>query len=204
MPQKQLTPRSGAKADYIEGDPAEPGPIPDGRLDLDSGTLLFHSPGRAGFRIELAELYGMTVSGATARCPGFKPSARGTTRVALRRDRRPMVWEFAIDRSKAVALRERINRALEDMGRSPLPFVEALYEFKEASRAKAVLQEAAPPRRLYQREVRAQRTSEHEQLEAESKRPGKLTPKQRRIVFSVLGAAIALEVIVPLLVVFVF
>jgi hypothetical protein len=42
---------------------------------------------------------------------------------------RPTVWEFAIDRSAGVALRDRLNGLLARAGREPLPFVEALDDF---------------------------------------------------------------------------
>jgi hypothetical protein len=170
----------GARADYLDGDPAAPGPITGGTLAVDGRGLLFRRPGEAEFRLGISELYGMTVSGARARRKGFKARQRGTTRVAVVRDRRPMLWEFAVDRSKAILLRERINRALGAIGRPPLPFVEALDGF--ATPAPAPL---SP--------VDRDKPAKHG-----------MSTKQRRLLFAGIGAMILLEVVLPLLILKVF
>jgi hypothetical protein len=168
----------GARADYLKGDPAAPGPITGGTLAVDGSGLLFRRPGEAEFRLGISELYGMTVSGARARRRGFKARQRGTTRVAVVRNRRPMLWEFSVDRSKAVLLRERINRALGAIGRPPLPFVEALDGF------------AAPaPARPVKKDKPAKRG---------------MSAKQRRLLFAGIGTMVLLEVVLPLLILKVF
>lgn len=211
----------GARADYLDGDPAAPGPIAGGTLALDGGGLLFRQNGRE-LRVGIGDLHGMTVTGSRVRRRGFKPRLRGYTKVAVYRDRRPMVWEFAIDRSKAVLLRDRINRALSAIGRPPLPFVEALDGFGERSRAQATGEMAALPReaarrrRVPRRRKTARRTAtprrtgtprrggrHHSEGKRRSGRP-KLSVKQRRLILAAVGAIIFIEIVVPLLILGVF
>lgn len=100
-----------------------------GRLALEPTCLRFTGPDGADLQIELEELEGVTVSGSRGGRRRSSRTPRGTMFVAAVRRMRPTVWEFAIDRSAGVVLRDRVNRLLARVGRDPLPFVEALNDF---------------------------------------------------------------------------
>jgi len=133
----------------------------------------------AGF----GDLYGITVSGARQRRRGLKPRPHGTTKVAVLRGQIPVVWEFAIDRGSGVRLRDAINNVLAGLGRPPLPFVEALDGFELAPAATAIADQEAswvpmenPPNRR------------------------RLTTRQRRLIFGLVGGVVVLEIVIPLLI----
>lgn len=172
------------RADYIDGDPAEPGPINDGTLALDSDGVHFSSDGRQGLHAGLEDLLGITVSGSGGHRHGVR-SRHGTTRLAVRLDERPMVWQFAIDRSNAVQLRERINHALAGAGLPPLPFVEALYDFQPAVDPVFAEQPPAPLR------------TDHHEIDREA------WFRQKRVIFALAATMVFLEIGVPLLILFV-
>jgi hypothetical protein len=170
------------RVDYIDGDPAEPGPINDGTLELDSDGLHFSCHGKEELHAGLEDLRGITVSGSG----GHRHKVRrhhhtGTTRLAISRDQRPMVWEFALDRTKGMLLRERINRELAGAGRPPLPYVEALYDFEPAVDAVFAEQPPAPLR------------TEHADRR-----------DRRGFIFALVALMVLLEIGVPLLILFVF
>jgi hypothetical protein len=175
----------GSRADYIDGDPTIPGPINGGILALDSAGLHFSRAGEDQLHAGIDDLRGITVSGSGGPRHRVRHRAHGTTRLAISRGERPMVWEFAIDRSRGVLLRERINRALDGLGRPPLPFVEALYDFEPS--AEPVFAEAPPvPLRTGRREVDQGAWF-----------------RQRRYIFALVAAMVFLEIGLPLLILFV-
>jgi hypothetical protein len=131
MANRHRTRKRAARADYVRGDPVQPGPVTGGRLALEPTCLRFTGPEGDELRIELEELEGLTVSGSAGGRPTHGPrrAPRGTMFVAGLRHRQPTVWEFAIDRSAGAEFRERVNRGRTKTGHPPLPFVEALDEF---------------------------------------------------------------------------
>jgi hypothetical protein len=244
--------KAAVQADYILGDPAEPGPITGGTLALEAACLRFRGNGSAELTIDLEQIQGMTVSGArTAGATRGARGPRGTTRVAAFRGDTPLVWEFAIDRSKAVMLRERVNRALAGIGRAPLPFVEALYEFElptpeprihtgnrsngnggatrsrprsNGATANGVATNGAAANGTTANgarvpDARSNGLAENTAARAESARiqalknfkpstkrskPSGQPSRQRSIVFAIVAGIVALEIIITLLVLFVF
>jgi hypothetical protein len=205
--------RFGVSADYVEGDPTQPGPLPGGVLALAPGGLIF-SWIDGSIAAELDELEGITVTGSRVRRPGFEAGVRGYTKVALIRGQTPIVWEFAIDRDEGTALRERLNRLREVSGRVPLPFVEELGEFGERANTQATGEMPALDREAVSRSrdaarPRATRTRNRPKTparpETRTRRSRqRLTTKQRRLVLAGVGTMVFLEIAVPLLVLKVF
>lgn len=174
------------RADYIDGDPAEPGPIPDGTLALDGDGVHFSHDGHE-LHAGLEDLRGITVSGSGSHRHGVRSRGHGgTTRLAVSRGERPMVWEFALDRSQGVLLRDRLNTALAGAGLPPLPFVEALYDFEPAIEPVFAEQPPAPIRRR-----------EHHEID------GDAWFRQKRFIFALVALMVFLEIGVPLLILFV-
>ena len=85
-------------------------------------------------------------------------------------------------------LRRRINRVLEAMGRPPLPFVEALYDFEPAEPVFA----EQPPRPL-----------PTPSPEADPETDEDLRHRKRRLIFALVAAMVFLEIVLPLLILFV-
>jgi hypothetical protein len=175
------------RVDYIDGDPAEPGPIEDGTLALDSDGLHFSCHGKEELHAGLEDLRGITVSGSGGQRHKVRSRHHsGTTRLAVSRDERPMVWEFALDRTKGVLLREWINRELAGAGRPPLPYVEALYDFEPAVDPVFAEKPPAPLR------------TEHREIDRDA------WFRQKRFIFALVALMVLLEIGVPLLILFVF
>jgi hypothetical protein len=173
------------RVDYIDGDPAEPGPINDGTLALDSDGLHFSCRGREELHAGLEDLRGITVTGSGGHRHGVRSRHGGTTRLAVSRDERPMVWEFALDRSKGVLLRDRLNTELAGAGLPPLPYVEALYDFQPAIEPVFAERPPAPLR------------DEYHDIDTDA------WFRQRRYIVALVAGMVFLEVGVPLLILFV-
>ncbi len=214
VPQTATTrgPDPPVEADYIHGDPAEPGPIRDGTLSIKASGLVFSSPGEAELIIGIEDLEGITVSGSRVR--GGGSDRRGTTRVAAYRDEQPAVLEFAVDRAKGVQLREHLNRERAGIGQPPLPFVEALYEF-EITTAPPPAREHEDRPRKQSRRGQAPRSREREQASRElvvplngpvreKRRVYRQPSRQRQLMLALVAGIVALEIGVTLLVLFVF
>ena len=167
------------RADYIDGDPAEPGPINDGTLALDSDGLHFSHDGQE-LHAGLEDLRGITVTGSGGHRHGVRSRRHGgTTRLAVSRNEHPMVWEFALDRSKGVLLRDRLNTELAGAGLPPLPYVEALYDFQPAIEPVFAEQPPVPLREEGGRGY------------------------NRRLIFGLVALMVFLEIGIPLLILFV-
>lgn len=188
--------RFDVPADYVEGDPAEPQPLTGGTLTLAPGGILFDRDG-SGFAAELEELEGITVTGSRVRRPGFEATTRGYTKVALIRNGRRIIWEFSIDRSAGTELRDMLNRVREASGRDPLPYVEELNGFGERASTQATGEMPALTPDAVSRDARRRVASPQREPARRRKR---LTVKQRRIIFGVVGAMIFLEIALPLLI----
>lgn len=123
-------PDPGVRAGYLGGDPGQPEPQLDGRLELSGGALRFDVPYAPVMEIALDDLEGITLSGRHIHRHGpFSRPIRGTMWVAAWREGKPAVWEFAVDRSAGESLRERINIERQAHDMHALPFVEELDEF---------------------------------------------------------------------------
>jgi hypothetical protein len=193
--------RFDVPADYVEGDPAEPEPLTGGTLTLAPGGILFDSEG-SGFAAELEELEGITVTGSRVRRPGFEATTRGYTKVALIRDGRPIIWEFSINRSDGTELRDMLNRVRRASGRKPLPYVEELNGFGERANTQATGEMAVLTPEAVRADAERRRKLERRKpvRRQAPRRRGRLTVKQRRIIFGAIGAMVLLEVVVPVLV----
>ena len=174
------------QADYLDGDPAEPGPIADGHLALDADGVHF-SHGGHELHAGLEDLRGITVTGSGGPRHRVRSRRRhgGTTRLALSRDDQPMVWEFALDRSEGVRLRERLNTALAGAGLPPLPHIEELWDFEPA--VEPVFAEL-PPSPIRDRD----------EIDDDG-----AWFRQKRFIFALVALMLLLEIGVPLLILFV-
>jgi hypothetical protein len=113
------------RAVYLRGDPGEAGPIPRGRLWAETDGLHFSDPGGADMRIEINDMRGITVSGRRPDdVPGRVP--HGMLRVASQNNGHVDLWEFAVDRHAAAALRDTLGAARAARQEPPLPFVEQI------------------------------------------------------------------------------
>jgi hypothetical protein len=196
VPRTATAHRFDVPADYLEGDPAQPRPLTGGTLTLAPGGILFDSDG-SGFAAELEELEGITVTGSRVRRPGFEASKHGYTKVALIRNGKPIIWEFSIDRSAGTDLRDMLNRVREASGREPLPYVEELDGFGQRANTQATGEMAALTPDAVRQDARRRATAPRREPK---RRRGRLTVKQRRLIFGAVGAMILLEIAVPLLI----
>jgi len=175
------------QADYLDGDPAEPGPIADGHLALDAEGVHFSHDGHE-LHADLEDLRGITVTGSGGPRHRVRSRRRpgGTTRLALSRDNQPMVWEFALDRTEGVRLREQLNTALTGAGLPPLPHIEELWDFEPA--VEPVFAEL-PPVPIRDRD--------------EIDDGDDAWFRQKRFIFALVALMLLLEIGVPLLILFV-
>jgi len=208
MPIRQRARQGAARADYLRGDPAEPGPVTGGRLALEPTCLRFTGPDGAELAIELEELEGVTVSGSRGGRRRAPRTPRGTMFVAGVHSMRPTVWEFAIDRSAGVAIRDRMNGLLARSGREPLPFVEALDDFPplpvviegDPLEAGDIYEEEAYDEEPDEQELYEE--SQDEDLNVDALEPAPGNRKRRvRITIAVVLVVLLLEVLIPLLII---
>ena len=210
MPVTASPHRFDVPADYLDGDPAAPAPITGGTLTLAPGGILFDRDG-SGFAAELDELEGITVTGSRVRRPDFESATRGYTKVALIRNGEPIIWEFSIDRSDATELRDMLNRVREASGREALPYVEELHGFGERANTQATGEMPILTPEMVRRDAERRRRAEPRGQQAEPRRRRapetarrggrrRLTVKQRRLIFGLVGAMVFLEIAVPLLI----
>ena len=203
--------RFDVPADYVEGDPAAPRPLPGGTLTLAPGGILFERDG-SGFAAELDELEGITVTGSRVRRSDFEATRQGYTKVALIRHGQPIIWEFSIDRGDGTELRDMLNRVREMSGREPLPYVEELHGFGERASTQATGEMPALTPDAVRRDAERRRRAEPRRRQAEPRRRRvpqtarrgdrrRLTVKQRRLIFGLVGAMVFLEITVPLLII---
>jgi hypothetical protein len=117
-----------ARANYLEGDPAQPESILGGRLDCEPGGLRFSSTERE-LLLGLDDLLGISITGRSPAKEGGRNEFRGTMRVAGLEGGEPAEWVFAVDRSDAAEIQRRLNSELAARGRPALPHIEELIGF---------------------------------------------------------------------------